>query len=99
RDPLLLEQVNNALDTHAIANDAIEGDHMRAFEAFAIVPPHASDRAGLTNYVVRAFPLMKREKARVELTIELREYASSRLVIEHAQRVGLVEVETVPLRS
>lgn len=97
KDPLLVERVNPELDALLPIGPAREpqGDHMRTtvWDAFAPVPARATDRTGLVEYVVRAFPLTKLDTARVELTIELASYDSTRLVIAHAQRIGIVEVE------
>jgi hypothetical protein len=100
KDPLLVERVDRARDVHAIANDAFdEGPtpmfptgSAPSFEAFVPVPPDATDRAGYANYVVRAFPLTDRDKALVELVIELPDDAG-RVEIANEQRIRTFEIE------
>ncbi|MFN0253780.1 MAG: AgmX/PglI C-terminal domain-containing protein [Kofleriaceae bacterium] len=99
-DPLLVERVDPARDVHAIANDAFDVGATPIFptgaapslQAFVPVPPEATDRGGYVNYVVRAFPLTERDKARVELTIELPDH-TARLEIANEQRIRTLEIE------
>jgi hypothetical protein len=90
RDPLLVELVDDARDAHAIPTDAMDPERAR-LQAFAPAPPHASE--GAANYVLRAFPLENHGQARIELTLELPSGTAKRLVIDHAARIGVVEVE------
>lgn len=90
KDPLLVELADRG-DAHAIPDDAFD-PASHSLNAFLPAPPPASDRTDVTNYVVRAFPLTDRDRALVELTIELPADAA-RLSISPAQRLGTVEVQ------
>ena len=71
-------------------------DHLRTPFGSATRPTCVGlvDHAGVTNYVVRAFPLARSAAARVELIVELASPDATRLVIAHARRIGRVEVQT-----